>query len=175
MSFLTKWCYCLEIGYSIHRVSFNHNIHCLWTGDHIHRCPGDSLFVNRTSHPYVPPFNHMSYCLQGGHSIHWCHFLTMAFIVCKQDSPTLDALVQPHDLSLSWSDIPELVVPVKISERGLLLSRKLLNQGFSITSKVLLLPRWRNIFVAMYPGYATRIVSTSRFVPHSWLIVSFCN
>ena len=35
-------------------------------------------------------------------------------------------------ISLSWYDIPELVVPIRISsvDRGLLLTRKLLNQGF---------------------------------------------
>jgi len=35
-----------------------------------------------------------------------------------------------EDISLSLYDIAELVVPIRISLRGLLLTRKLLNQGF---------------------------------------------
>jgi hypothetical protein len=62
-------------------------------------------------------------------------------------------------------------------DRGLLLTRKLLNQGFLvvITSKVLLSPPWLgwplwNICVTNVHGYVPLIISTSRSFPHSWFI-----
>ena len=51
-------------------------------------------------------------------------------------------------IALSWYDIPEHMVPIRISLIGFLLSRKPLNQGFLVVkleviiTKVLLSPSW---------------------------------
>ena len=65
-------------------------------------------------------------------------------------------------------------------DRGLLLTRKLLNQGFLvvITSKVLRSPPWLgwplwNICVTNDHGYVPLVISTSRSFPHSWFITGF--
>jgi hypothetical protein len=116
-----------------------------------------------TSHPYVLILTT------------WC-------IVNKQDIPSIDTHFQPYDLSLSWSHIPALVVPVRIAlTTGCCCLGRCWTKDaywFSITSKVLPLPRClasplRNIFVAMYRGYVTRITSTSRSVPLLWLIAGY--
>jgi hypothetical protein len=57
-------------------------------------------------------------------------------------------------------------------ERGLLLTRKLLNQGFLIVKLKPPWPLW-NICVTHDHGYVPLVVSTSRFFPHSWLITGF--
>ena len=100
----------------------------------------------------------------------------------QQDISSIDTHFQPYDLSLNWSDIPELVVPVRNSlTTGCCCLGSCWTKDtywFIISSKVLRLPRWlasplRNIFVAMYPGYVTRIVSNARSFPLSWLIGRF--
>ena len=69
-------------------------------------------------------------------------------------------------------------------DRGLLLTRKLLNQGFIfgkvevITSKILRSPPWLgwplwNICVTNDHGYVPLVVNTSRSFSHSWLITGF--
>ena len=70
-------------------------------------------------------------------------------------------------------------------DRGLLLTRKLLNQGFlsvklkpSNTLKILRSPPslgWMlwNICVTNYHGYVPLVVNTSRSFPHLWLITRF--
>ena len=88
-------------------------------------------------------------------------------------------------ISLSWCDFPELVVLFRIfMNRGLLLTRKLLNQGFllimlkSSLRKINgrhhdLVDQLWNICVTNDRGYAPFVVNTSRFFPHSWLISGF--
>ena len=68
-------------------------------------------------------------------------------------------------------------------DRGLLLTRKLLNQGFLlvklvITSNILRSPPWLgwplwNICVINDRGYVSLVENTSRSFPHSWLITGF--
>jgi hypothetical protein len=84
-------------------------------------------------------------------------------------------------ISLSWYDIPELVVP--ILDRGLLLTRKLLNQGFHLLKLKSSLPKFYGrhhdlvdcygISVTNNHGYVPLVVSTSQSFPHSWLITVF--
>ena len=127
-------------------------IYCLQRGYPIHRYP-------------------LLATLQRGHPIHWCHFLATWFIVCI---PSIDALFQPHALSLGWSDIRELVISVSTSlTKGFCYQRKPLNQGFLYIGKievdtlnVFRSERWlgqplRNICVANYDGYVPFVVSTS--------------
>ena len=88
-------------------------------------------------------------------------------------------------ISLSWCDFPELVVLFRIfMNRGLLLTRKLLNQGFllimlkSSLRKINgrhhdLVDQLWNICVTNDRGYAPFVVNTSRSFPHSWLISGF--
>ena len=67
-------------------------------------------------------------------------------------------------------------------DRGLLLTKKLLNQGFLLvklkSSKGLRSPSWLgwplwNICVTNDHGYIPLVVNTSRDFPHSWLITGF--
>jgi hypothetical protein len=82
-----------------------------------------------------------------------------------------------------WYDIPELVVPIRISLRELLLTRKLLNQGFLFVKLMLslrkfygrhhdLIGRYR-ICVTNDHEYATLVVNTSLSFPrcswHYWI------
>ena len=88
-------------------------------------------------------------------------------------------------ISLSWCNFPELVVLFRIfMNRGLLLTRKLLSQGFllimlkSSLRKINgrhhdLVDQLWNICVTNDRGYAPFVVNTSRFFPHSWLISGF--
>jgi len=69
-------------------------------------------------------------------------------------------------MSLSWSDIQELVVPIRIS---LLITWKLLNQGCLMVMLVSSLRKFYGIYVTNDHGY----VSTSRPFCHSWLICRF--
>ena len=67
-------------------------------------------------------------------------------------------------ISLSWYDIPERVVPIKIVE--------------VITSKILRSPPWLgwplwNICVTNDNGYVPLVINTSRSFPHSWSITGF--
>ena len=59
-------------------------------------------------------------------------------------------------------------------DRGLLLTRKLLNQGFLLVKLKSWLgwPLW-HICVTNDHGYVPLVVNTSRFFPHSWLISRF--
>ena len=57
---------------------------------------------------------------------------------------------------LSWYDIPELVVPIRIS----LIEDCCLQVSYCTTND---------------HGYVTLVLSTSRFFPHSWLITGFVN
>ena len=88
-------------------------------------------------------------------------------------------------ISLSWCDFPELVVLFRIfMNRGLLLTRKLLNQGFLLVKLKSSLRKingrhhdlvdqlW-NICVINDRRYASLVVNTSRSFPHSWLISRF--
>jgi hypothetical protein len=81
-------------------------------------------------------------------------------------------------ISRRWYDIPELVVPIRIFVRGLLLTRKSLNQGFFLVKlksslrKFYYWPLW-NICVTNDHGYVPLVVNTSRSFPHSQLITEF--
>ena len=72
-------------------------------------------------------------------------------------------------MSLSWSDIQELVVPIMIS---LLITWKLLNQGLMVML-VSSLRKFYGIYVTNDHGYVPLVVSTSRPFCHSWLICGF--
>ena len=85
-------------------------------------------------------------------------------------------------ISLSWYDIPELVFPIRISLRGLLLTRKLLNQEFLLVRLKSSLQKFYgrhndlcNICVTNDHRYVPLVASTSRSFPHSWLITRFVN
>jgi hypothetical protein len=72
-------------------------------------------------------------------------------------------------ISLSWSDIPELVVSIRIS----------LIEGCYLQEKVLVIappwlgwPLW-NICVTNDNGYVPIVASTPRYFSHSWLIAGF--
>jgi hypothetical protein len=84
-------------------------------------------------------------------------------------------------ISLSWYDIPELVVPIRISliDRELLLTRKRLNQGFllvkfksSLRKLWLAWPLW-NIFVTNDHSNVPLFVNTSRSFSQSLVIIGF--
>ena len=73
-------------------------------------------------------------------------------------------------MSLSWSDIQELVVPIRIY---LLITWKLLNQGCLMVMLVSSLRKFYGIYVTNDHGYVPLVVSTSRSFCHSWLICGF--
>jgi hypothetical protein len=86
-------------------------------------------------------------------------------------------------MSLSWYDIPELLVPIRIAHRGLLLTRKQLNQGFLWVKLKSSLRKFYGrhhdmvdrygISVTNDHGYVPLVVNTFRSFPHSWLITRF--
>ena len=84
-------------------------------------------------------------------------------------------------ISLSWYDIPELVVPIRISliDRELLLTRKRLNQGFLLVKfKSSLRKLWLdwtlwNIFVTNDHSNVPLFVNTSRSFSQSLVIIGF--
>ena len=73
------------------------------------------------------------------------------------------------NIYLCWYDIPELVVSVGIfRDRGLLLTRKLLNQG-------LLLVRWDHHFESFTVAIMTRLIAME-YLRHKWpRICSTCS
>jgi hypothetical protein len=79
-------------------------------------------------------------------------------------------------VSLSWSDISELVVPVMISlVRGLLLTSKQLNQGFQVVEmKFLKIKIWLTGTDYLYHKWSVQFfIITIRSFPHWWLVNGF--
>ena len=88
-------------------------------------------------------------------------------------------------ISLRWYDIPDLVIPIKISliegccQQGMYWTKgSFLVTLKSSLRKHLRLPPWLgwplwNICVRNYHGYVPLVVNTSQFFPHSRLITGF--
>ena len=79
-------------------------------------------------------------------------------------------------ISISWSYIPERVIP--IADRGLLITRNLLNQGFLLgksKSSLRIFTVATIIYDTNDHGYVSLVVWTFWFFPHSWLITGFVN
>ena len=87
-------------------------------------------------------------------------------------------------ISLSWYDIPDFVVPIRISLTRVAANKEATEPRVPfgkveiITSKTLRSPPWLDwplwdICVTNDHGYVTLVVNTSRSFPHSWLITGF--
>jgi len=87
-------------------------------------------------------------------------------------------------ISLRWNDIPELVVPIRISLIDVAANKEATEPRVPfgkvevITSKILRSPAWLgwplwNISVTNDYGYVPLVVNTSRSFPHSRLITGF--
>ena len=76
--------------------------------------------------------------------------------------------------SLSWYDIPELVVHIRISLRGLLLTRKLLNKRLLLVKVKSLLRKFYGRHHDLVNRYGIHVsVSQMTTCSHSWLITGF--
>ena len=103
-------------------------------------------------------------------------FSTKWLIVCKQNIPSIDTLFQQHDLSLCWSDMWELVIPVRVSLTEGCYGTKgsyWLSWSNHFESLLVGTTTWLTVMEHLYyklPRICSFVVSTFRFTPHSWLI-----
>ena len=79
-------------------------------------------------------------------------------------------------ISLSWYDIPDFQVPIRISLMGVAVNHEA-TEPRVMTSKDLRSPPWLCWLAMEYLyqkwPYVPLVVHTSRYFPHSWLIIGF--